>query len=161
VADELVGVRIEGLAELRRAFREAGNGSQKAIARRLKEAATLVASEAAGRVPVWPGPARRGQPRPGSAAASVRPYGTQSGAGIRGGGASAPHYPWLDFGGTTGRGHRPGVAGSGSVVRPWMGKPAGEGRYIYPAVRDLSDILAESVGEAVHEALRDAGFTEG
>src|SRR5258705_3090786 len=66
-----------------------------------------------------------GAPRPkiphltGAAAASLRAQSSQSEARISVGGAKAPYYPWLDFGGRTGR--------KKSVVRPFFS----EGRYIY------------------------------
>lgn len=142
---------VEGLIGMKKAFRQAHDGTQKAIQRRLKGVAQLVASEAAGRVPV----------RSGRAAASVRALATQESASVIAGGPKAPYFPWLDFGGSVGRRHRSGVADSGSVKRPWMGNPGGEGRYIYPAIRDMSEVIASETGEAIHEALADAGFRAG
>jgi len=37
----------------------------------------------------------------------------------------------------------------------------GEGRYLYPAIRDMSDVISSETGEAIHEALHDAGFEAG
>lgn len=153
-ADGIVGVDLEGLIAMKRAFRLAHDGTQKAIQRRLKEVATLVASEVAGRVPV----------RSGRARASVRAVATQESASVAAGGARAPYYPFLDFGGSTGRGHIPGVSGSGSVKREWYGRGGaggGEGRYLYPAIRDMSEVIASAAGDAVHDALADAGFEAG
>ena len=151
---EVVGTEVEGLIAMKKAFRAANDGTQKAIGRRLKEVATLVASEVAGRVPV----------RSGRAASSVRALATQESASVAAGGAKAPYYAFLDFGGSTGRGHVSGAADSGSVKREWYGaggSGSGEGRYLYPAIRDMSDVIARETGEAIHEALHDAGFEAG
>jgi hypothetical protein len=154
MANRAVGVDVEGLIAMKKAFRLAHDGTQRAIQRRLKEVATLVASEVAGRVPV----------RTGRAASSVRALATQESASVAAGGARAPYYAFLDFGGSTGRGHVAGVPDSGSVKRAWYGRGgagAGEGRYLYPAIREMGDVIARQAGEAVHEALADAGFKAG
>ena len=151
---EVVGTEVEGLIAMKKAFRLAQDGTQKAIQRRLKEVATLVASEVAGRVPV----------RSGRAASSVRALATAESASVAAGGAKAPYYAFLDFGGSTGRGHVPGAADSGAVKREWYGKGGsgdGEGRYLYPAIRDMSEVIAHETGEAIHQALMDAGFEAG
>jgi hypothetical protein len=150
---EIAGTEVEGLIAMKKAFRLAHDGTQRAIQRRLKAVAALVASEVAGRVPV----------RSGRAASSVRALATQESASVAAGGARAPYYAFLDFGGSTGRGHVPGAADSGSVRREWYGRGGsggGEGRYLYPAIRDMSEVIAHEAGEAVHEALHDAGFEQ-
>jgi hypothetical protein len=38
------------------------------------------------------------------------------------------------------------------------GPAAARGRYLYPAIRDMSEVIASAAGEAVHAALADAGF---
>ena len=74
------------------------------------------------------------------------------------GGTAAPYFPWLDFGGTTGKGHQPGVKGSGSVERlPWMGT-SGEGRYVYPAIRDNEAGIVEAAGDAPVNLARKHGL---
>jgi hypothetical protein len=94
----------------------------------------------------------------GQAASSVRPRATRRGAGIAFGGQAAPYFPWLDFGGTVGRGHRPGVKGSGSIERDWRGTPFGSGRYVYPAIFEHDDDIKRMAEEAVMDANRAAGF---
>jgi hypothetical protein len=94
----------------------------------------------------------------------VRALATQESASVAAGGAKAPYYAFLDFGGSTGRGHVAGVPDSGSVKREWFGRGgsgAGEGRYLYPAIREMGEVIAHETGEAVHEALHDAGFGAG
>jgi hypothetical protein len=73
-------------------------------------------------------------------------------------GQAAPYFPWLDFGGTVGRGHRPGVKGSGSIERDWRGTPFGSGRYVYPAIFEHDDDIKRMAEEAVMDANRAAGF---
>lgn len=94
----------------------------------------------------------------GRAARSVTARASQRAAAISFGGASAPHFPWLDFGGTVGRGHMPGQAWSGSVKRPWAGRPLGSGRYVYPAIEDQSEEILAAAEDAVMSAARAAGF---
>lgn len=154
VEGDLLGAKVVGLRELRSSMRRAEAGTQHAIQVRLKEVASLVASEAAGRVPVLTG----------AAAASVRALATTERAAVIGGGPKAPYFPWLDFGGSVGRGHSPGKADSGAIKRPWYGRGGlgdGEGRFIYPAVREMHDVIVDAASEAVHDALHDAGWEPG
>ncbi|MGH3075674.1 MAG: hypothetical protein ACRDQC_12130 [Gaiellales bacterium] len=152
------GVQIDGLRELRNAMRKAEAGSQKAIARHLKDVAGKVAEDVRAVVPQSAGAKSAANPyASGSARSSVRAFATSDGAGVRGGGASAPYYPWLDFGGSTGRGHREGVAWSGATVRPWMGRP-GDGRYIYPVIAQEGDKILQAVMAALDEAELEAGW---
>lgn len=137
--------RVEGLRELRKAMRDAEAGSQKALQRKLKTVAVIVASAIAGKVTQGPS---------GKAAASVRPRATATSAGIVAGGQSAPYYPWLDFGGSVGRGHVAGQGGSGAIKRPFI--PAG--RYIYPTIAEMGGVLEKATSEAIGEALVEAGW---
>jgi hypothetical protein len=86
----------------------------------------------------------------GRAAASVRPRASQRGAGVAFGGDAAPYFPWLDFGGRVGR--------RGLVVRPYLGYPLGDGRYVYPAIEDQREQIGSAAEDAVLSAARAAGF---
>jgi hypothetical protein len=152
------GVQIDGLRELRNAMRRAEAGSQRAIARHLKDVAARIATDVRARVPESAGAKATSNPfAPGSARSSVRPFATSDGAGIRGGGAGAPYYPWLDFGGSVGPGHREGVAWSGATTRPWMGQP-GRGRYVYEVIHEEGDLILAAVMTALDEAELEAGW---
>ena len=152
------GVQIDGLRELRNAMRKAEAGSQQAIARHLKEVATKIAEDVRARVPESAGAKGTSNPfAPGSARSSVRAFATSDGAGVRGGGAKAPYYPWLDFGGSVGRGHREGVAWSGATRREWMGQP-GRGRYVYQVIHEEGGEILAAVMEALDEAELEAGW---
>ncbi len=148
--DKSVTIRVVGLAALDRALKQlddkvAGDG--------LKAALLGIAEKVAGR-------ARAGVPSGGSgkAAGSVQARSTTRGASIVFGGQAAPYMPWLDFGGSVGRGHKPGVAWSGATRREWMGRPVGEGRYVYPAISGEREATITAVEEAIIEAARAAGF---
>jgi len=92
------------------------------------------------------------------------------GVEISEGGAIAPYAPWLDFGGTVGRGRRStvrlnisggrvtrqnlGSRGSGSVSRPFIK----EGRYLYPAYYRRYDDMVKATLIAVRKACQTAGL---
>lgn len=104
-------VTIEGLREFQAALKKADGYSQTMLRVVLNNVATPVAHAAQGNVPR----------RSGAAAGSIRVASSQREARVKAGGAKAPYYPWLDFGGSVGR--------KGSVHRPFIKK----GRYLYPA----------------------------
>ncbi len=148
-------LRFTGLKELRKAMRDAEAGSQKHLQIHFKDVAVTVASAVAGQVPTSTG--KKGKNNTfssGSAAASVRARATQTSAGIVAGGPKAPYFPWLDFGGSVGRGHVAGQGDSGAVKRPFMKA----GRYIYPTITDMSDVIVDAASEGIGDALREAGW---
>lgn len=138
------GVKVHGLREVVAAMREADAAVPKRLREHLLPVARLVASRTAAKVPR----------EKGDAAGSLSARAGQSGASVAFGGASAPHFPWLDFGGSVGKGHRPGVPWSGSVTRPWM--PGG--RYVYPTIAEHRDDIAEAALDAVERSATDAGL---
>lgn len=133
MADE---IRVEGLAELRRAFRDLDKEAKKGLRLANKSASEIVAEAARAKVPV----------RTGRARASVRATATQSSASVKEGGAQAPYVPWLDYGGAVGR--------NKATVRPFVKG----GRIIYPAVRENEQRVVESYDDAIHAAIRAAGL---
>jgi hypothetical protein len=93
------------------------------------------------------------------------------GVQISEGGGVAPYTPWLDFGGTVGKGRRStarvtlhgggrvsvrriGSQGSGSVVRPYIK----DGRYLYPAYYRRYDDMVAATLDAVRKAAATAGL---
>lgn len=128
-------IQVTGLVELRASMREVGNGAPKEMQKALKGIAAKVARIVSSKVPA----------REGKAASSYKPRATQTAAGIAFGGNAAPYTPWLEFGGTVGKGHKPGVAFSGSVKRTWAGRPAGDGRYLYPTISEEREETAQAV----------------
>lgn len=69
-------------------------------------------------------------------------------------GEPADYYPWLDFGGSTGRGHEDRVGGSGSIQRPVV---AG-GRYLYPAIAESMHFVTEFGTSAIVKVAQRNGF---
>lgn len=143
-----VSVKVTGLRELSRAMKQVDTELPKELKARFLVVARRVVGVAQQRMPQ----------RTGRAQASVKARATVRGASIAAGGTAAPYYPWLDFGGSVGRGHRPGAAWSGAVKREWRGLPGGSGRYIYPAIAQERDEIAKQVDEAVADVARQAGF---
>jgi phage gpG-like protein len=138
-------IRVEGLAELRRALKrvdnlDAGNDLRDG----LKHAADVVARDAQGRIPS----------RTGRARGSVRATAGGNRAFVVGGKANVPYYGWLDFGGRTPK------TGNARSVGPWAGAGGGpsEGRFIYPALDARERQVTEAIADSVSKALRQAGF---
>jgi len=146
MSDERVNVR--GIRELSAAFRKV----DAEIGQELKDAFMAVAARVVAIAQ------QRMPHKSGAAMASVKPRASQKGAGIAFGGTKAPYMPWLDFGGSVGRGHKPGVAWSGAIGRDWLGKPGGDGRYVYPAISEARDDTEAATYAAMEKACRSAGF---
>lgn len=95
-------VGVKGLTDLRRDLRKVEQQLPRQLTQTMKEAAEPVARKSAALAPR----------RTGKLAASIK-------AGARGTTASVrsrlPYANVIAWGGTTGRGHKPGVGGSGSV----------------------------------------------
>lgn len=102
-------IKIEGLNAFVKNLKTVDRNLPKAVRLAFNEAADVVVTDARPRVPSRSGRARR----------SVKARSTQTKARVKGGGARAKYYPWLDFGGSVGRNR--------SVTRPFRK----EGRYIY------------------------------
>lgn len=129
-------IKIEGLNEFVRNLKRLDGDLPKAVRRAFNSAADVVVADARPRIPQ----------RSGRAASSVRARSTQTAARVVGGGAKAPWYPWLDFGGRVGRRR--------SVVRPFLK----EGRYIYAAyfrrrqAGDFERVMTDSLLDVVRGA---------
>lgn len=140
-----VEIRVEGLAELRRALARAEQiDTRNELRDGLKRAADEVAQEAKRRIPR----------RSGRTASSVRATAGGNRAYVVGGRATVPHYGWLDFGS-----RRPNT-GNPRSVGPWSGSGKGPdgGRFIYPALDDREGQVVRLVTHAVSEVLRKAGL---
>jgi hypothetical protein len=141
-------VEVRGIRELGSAFRKVDRELGDELKIRFTAVAQRIVSAAQQRMPHVSG----------KAAESVKARGRQSGASIAFGGQAAPYMPWLDFGGSVGRGHVPGKAWSGAIKREWLGRPRGMGRYVYPAISEAKDETAKAVEYAVSGVARRAGF---
>lgn len=149
MADKSQRILVSGIAELRNGFAAMDSGMDRAFSDALKSAADVVARDIQQRMPFDKGDAAR----------SVKPKAIRYGASVSEGGGSAPYVQFLDFGGTTGRGHKDGRR-KGSVKREWLGRnvqmPAG--RYMYPAITDDRPDFEQKLLDAVGELARREGF---
>lgn len=124
-------VRVVGLSDFRKGLRNLDRSLPKGVRLALNDAAETLIDATRPKIPR----------RTGKAAASLRPQSTQTTARIAVGGRKAPYFPWLDFGGRTGR--------RKATVRPFYKA----GRYVYPTLADERDrieraLLAALVGLA-------------
>lgn len=129
-------IRITGLNEFTRNLRKLDREVPKAMRVALNDAADIVLDYARPHIPR----------RSGKAAASLRAASTTRAVRVRAGGAKAPYYPWLDFGGRVGRKKR--------TKRPYIR----EGRYLYPALSAKREQFEAAVRRALLGAAKDAGF---
>lgn len=129
-------IRIVGLAEFNRSLRRLDKALPKALKVALNGAADLVITEARKDIPR----------RSGKAAASLKAASTRTSVRIKVGGNRAPYYPWLDFGGRTGRRKK--------VVRPFIKT----GRYLYPALDKKRAQIHDQLQKALIDVAQDAGL---
>jgi hypothetical protein len=143
MADENV-IQVNGLKDLRIALNQLETKMGPELRKQLNGVVSIIAEAARGKVPVVSG----------KAAGSIKPGSTQTAAQIKVGGSAAPYFPWLDFGGSTGRGHVPGRAGSGAIKRPFLK----DGRYIYPTLKERRPQIEAAVDDVIRGLAADAGF---
>lgn len=140
-----VEVRVEGLADLRRALQRADHlDDLRELREGMRRAANLVVSDTKRRVPV----------RTGAARDSVRSAMGGNRAFVVGGKARVPYYGWLDFGSRNPR------RGNPRVIGPWSGTGHGPegGRFIYASIAANDRQIAALVGDAVNDALTALGI---
>lgn len=131
-------VEVHGLRELASAFRQIDKGLGKEFQKQFKELASVIAGRVRGKMPSISGKAQ----------SSITPRARQSGASIAFGGSKAPYEPWLDFGGSVGRG--------GRIKRPFIK----EGRYLYPTIRESRSDIQDATDDALKTVIRNAGFEQ-
>lgn len=129
-------VAVEGLDEFRRALRALGKDGPKALRLTLNDGAELVLGRARPKVPS----------RTGNARASMKVRSSQTAVRVAVGGKKAPYYPWLDFGGKTGR--------ADSAVRPFYT----DGRYLYPTLYDSRADLDALLSKQLDDLARRSGL---
>lgn len=157
-------VQVRGLREVQSAFRKVDKDIPNKMKGELLSIAQEVRNDIRAKVPTFSGRSQNEgkgkwkRSSPGAARESVKARASQRGAAIAFGGETAPYFPWLDFGGSTGKGHRPNRPWSGSVVREWQGRPFGDGRYVYPTIAEKHDDISNAVGDAAVKVAKSAGF---
>jgi hypothetical protein len=127
-------IYVENLGQVRAHLRRIEPSLLPEMTREMKAAADAA---------VVPAARSRINSRSGQAAGSLRATSRgNKGIFIVGGGARAPYYPWLDFGGTL----RPVGARRNTQVRPFIRR----GRYIRPAVDASMPQFVRRVQIAIH-----------
>lgn len=164
-------VRIEGLKELQRDLKDAGEKAvSKRLSTKLRKAAQIVADAAKANVPE--GPAKDGH-----ASDTIKAGVSGARAFVSGGKASNPYYGWLDFGTREPRatsvpvlsyGGRPlsqsktgrSILARGTKVGPWRGTGKGphHGRFIYVAFDEKATQVAALAQDAVDQALKESNL---
>lgn len=129
-------IRIEGLAQFRAGLKRMDKDLPKGIRIALNGVVDIVVDDARPRIPR----------RTGRAAASLKSQSTQSKARIKAGGSRAPYFPWLDFGGRTGRNR--------SQVRPFFKK----GRYVWLSFADKRTEVTAALEGAMVDVAKGAGL---
>ncbi|GIF71911.1 HK97 gp10 family phage protein [Asanoa siamensis] len=127
-------IHIVGLREFNKALKGLDSNLPKGVRLALNEAANLIIDKAVPKVPSRTGRARR----------SLAARSTRTTARVAGGGTKAPYYPWLDFGGTNGRG----------VKRPFYK----DGRYLYATYYEHQDEFVGVMAQALNKVAEDAGL---
>lgn len=129
-------VAVEGLAGLNRSLRQLDSDAPKGLRLALNSSADILIAETRKEIPT----------RTGKARASLKAASTRTSVRIRVGGAKAPYYPWLDFGGRTGK--------NKSVNRRFYK----EGRYLYPTLRRERAKFEDAITRALGDLARSSGL---
>lgn len=129
-------IHVTGLAEFGRGLRKLDAEAPKALRIALNAAAEILIGETRKLIPT----------RTGKAAKSLVVKSTRTSARVGVGGKRAPYYPWLDFGGKTGR--------KKSVDRPFYK----QGRYLYPTLGRIKPQIMEQLAADLAAVAKSAGL---
>lgn len=129
-------VEVKGIKDLSKALRKIDSEAPKGLRVALNGSADFLIGEARTLIPR----------RTGRAAGSLKAKSTRTEVRISVGGSRARYYPWLDFGGRTGR--------KRSVVRPFIK----EGRYLYPTLRKNRARFTTLLESSLNDVVRGAGL---
>lgn len=129
-------IRVEGLAEFNRALRQLDSDAPKQLRIVQNDSANLLIDKTRPKVPK----------RTGAARAAMKASSTRTSARIAVGGRKAPYFPWLDFGGKTGRNR--------SVDRPFFKK----GRYVFVTLEEIAPEIEASLLAGITSVAEGAGI---
>ena len=133
-----LNVKVDGLADLRRAVKAVDKAGLKAIQLILKDSSELVARDARSLAPH----------RSGKLAAGIRATTSGSKAVVR---DKVPYAALIHWGGSTGRGHRPGAAWSGSViVHPSL--------FVSRSIDRNEEVIANHLAEQFDDLIKRSGW---
>lgn len=130
------GVNVRGLAELNRALKQLGPEVRAELKAANVEVGEMVANDAANIAYGLGGVAAKTAP-------SIKATKTQNGAGVAFGGAAYPFAGGAEFGSFRYK-----------QFQPWRGNGAGAGYFLYPAIRQDSDEIAETYMERLDDLIR-------
>jgi hypothetical protein len=134
-----LNVQVKGLADLRRAVKAVDAAGLTSIRVILKDASEIVASDARTIAPR----------RSGRLAESIRPGTSGNRAVVR---DRLPYANLIHWGGSTGKGHRPGAAWSGSVlVKPSL--------FISRAIDRNEDVIARHLATEFDSLITRSGWS--
>jgi len=136
VSRDFAQIKIDGLRDVTRSLKAMDPEAAKQLKIVLNDAAQIVVNVARPRVPSITGNAR----------ASIVVRSTARESRVRVGGPKAPYYPWLDYGGKTGR--------NKSVVRKFERR----GRYLYPAYGDQMGNIQKLLAKRLTLIITNAGL---
>lgn len=128
-------IRITGLRDFQTALKRMDGNTQKQLRVVFNDVAEDIAGDARRLIPT----------RSGRAAKSMKARSGQREAKIVAGGKTAPYYPWLDFGGSAGRGKK--------NKRQWIQA----GRYLYPTYNRQRRHIQARLEEGLVDLARNAG----
>ncbi|MFL6145582.1 MAG: hypothetical protein ACJ72N_27440 [Labedaea sp.] len=126
---------VAGLSEMRKGFKGIDKDLPKGIRILLNTVAQVVVDAAKPKV----------ASKTGAARGSLKAASSQTQAKVSAGGRAAPYYPWLDFGGSTGR--------KKATKRPFYKS----GRYIFPTVAEKQDDIQKAMLKAVQQLAAASG----
>jgi hypothetical protein len=129
-------ISVTGLADFNRSLRRLDSEAPKGLRLALNAAAGTLIDATRPEIPR----------RTGAAAKSLVVRSTRTSARVGVGGKRAPYYPWLDFGGRTGR--------KRSVKRPFIR----EGRYLYPTLGRIKPKIMAQLADELDALAKSAGL---
>jgi hypothetical protein len=135
-----IKIQVGGLTALNKGLKAIDAGAPKQLRLALNSAANMLVDKAKPGIPAVTGAAR----------GSVKAASTRTSARVKAGGARAPHFAWLDFGGEGKRRGRP-------PARTFI--PGG--RYIYPVLADIRPQIEAELNASIRAVIADAGLEEG
>lgn len=132
-------IEISGLKEFNKAVRLVDKNAPKMVKDALNGCSDFIIVKTRAKIPR----------RTGRAARSLTKKSTKMDVRISVGGKSAPYYPWLDFGGRTGRKKR--------TVREFLR----EGRYLYPTLAENKAEFIRIAESSLQDVAKRAGLELG
>lgn len=141
-------IKIDGVRELQAALKDADGEAQKQLRVVFNDVAETIAAGTRRRVPTG-GPKVGKRRKYKRAKETVRASSGQREAIVKAGGAKAPYYPWLDFGGNIVQHKRKRI-----IKRPFVQ----EGRYLYPTFGANRDNIHRALITGLDNLARQVGW---